>query len=56
MNAFKAQLNNEGYSLVEVLSPCPTNWGMTPLKAIERVNTELVEYYPSGELKAREDI
>lgn len=54
MNAFKAQLNNEGYSLVEVISPCPTNWKMTPLQAIERVNTELVEYYPLGELKTRE--
>jgi len=56
MNAFKAQLNNEGYSLVEVLSPCPTNWGLPPVKAIERVNTEIVDYYPLGEFKKREDI
>jgi 2-oxoglutarate ferredoxin oxidoreductase subunit beta len=53
-NALKAQLNNEGYSLVEIMSPCPTNWGMTPLQAIDRVNKELLDYYPLGELKKRE--
>lgn len=52
-NAFEAQLNKEGYSLIEVLSPCPTNWGMTPVEAIERVNTEIVGYYPLGEFKTR---
>jgi 2-oxoglutarate ferredoxin oxidoreductase subunit beta len=55
MTAFKAQMNNEGYSLIEVLSPCPTNWGMTPLQAVKRINEELVEYYPLGELKKREE-
>ncbi len=54
MNAFKAQMNNEGYSLIEVLSPCPTNWGMTPLDALKRINDELIDYYPLGELKTRE--
>jgi 2-oxoglutarate ferredoxin oxidoreductase subunit beta len=53
-NAFKAQLNNEGYSLVEVLSPCPTNWGLSPTDALKRVNTDLVDYFPLGELKKRE--
>jgi 2-oxoglutarate ferredoxin oxidoreductase subunit beta len=53
-NAFEAQLNNEGYSLIEVLSPCPTNWGVTPLQALKRVNEELIDYYPLGELKKRE--
>lgn len=52
-NAFKAQLNNEGYSLIEVLSPCPTNWKLSPVQALERVNTELIAYYPLGELKTR---
>jgi 2-oxoglutarate ferredoxin oxidoreductase subunit beta len=54
MNAFKAQMNNEGYSLIEVLSPCPTNWGLTPLDSFKRINEELMEYYPLGELKKRE--
>ncbi|MFA9423297.1 MAG: thiamine pyrophosphate-dependent enzyme [Sedimentibacter sp.] len=55
MNAFKAQLNNEGYSLIEVLSPCPTNWGLTPLQSLERINNEIMEYYPVGEIKTREE-
>lgn len=54
MNAFKAQMNKEGYSLVEVLSPCPTNWGMSPLDSFKRINEELIDYYPIGELKKRE--
>jgi 2-oxoglutarate ferredoxin oxidoreductase subunit beta len=53
-NALEAQINNEGYSFVEVLSPCPTNWGMTPLQAIEKIDTDIVEVYPLGEFKTRE--
>lgn len=53
-NAFEAQMNNEGYSLVEVLSPCPTNWGMSPVDSIDRVNTEIMDYYTLGEFKTRE--
>lgn len=53
-NALEAQINGEGYSVVEVLSPCPTNWGMSPLKAMERIENELIPYYPLGELKTRE--
>lgn len=52
-NALEAQLNGEGYSMVEVLSPCPTNWGVTPLQAIDRMNEEIIPYYPLGEFKAR---
>lgn len=52
-NALEAQMNNEGYSVVEVLSPCPVNWGLTPIKAMERINTELIPYYPLGEFKKR---
>lgn len=52
-NAFEAQLNGEGYSFVEVLSPCPTNWGMTPLAAKERVASTIQEYYPVGEFVKR---
>jgi 2-oxoglutarate ferredoxin oxidoreductase subunit beta len=53
-NALEAQINHEGYSIVEVLSPCPTNWGMTPLQAIDRIEKELIPYYPIGEFKTRE--
>lgn len=53
-NALEAQLKGEGYSVVEALSPCPTNWGMTPLKAMDRLEQEIIPYYPLGEFKARE--
>jgi 2-oxoglutarate ferredoxin oxidoreductase subunit beta len=52
-NALEAQINGEGYSVVEVLSPCPTNWGMTPLQSMDRIRTELIPYYPLGELVER---
>lgn len=52
-NAFQAQLNNEGFSLVEILSPCPTNWHMTPLQCKEHIEDEIVKEYPLGELKVR---
>jgi 2-oxoglutarate ferredoxin oxidoreductase subunit beta len=53
-NALEAQLNGEGYSVVEVMSPCPTNWGLSPMQAMERIEKELIPYYPLGELKTRE--
>lgn len=53
-NALEAQINGEGYSMVEVLSPCPINWGLTAVKAMERVEKELIPYFPLGEFKTRE--
>ncbi len=52
-NAIEAQLNNEGYSLVEVLAPCPTNWGMPVDKALAWMDQEVAAYYTLGELKER---
>lgn len=52
-NAFEAQLNHEGYSFVEVLSTCPTNWGMAPVKAHQHLMENMVPYYELGELKKR---
>lgn len=49
--AFEAQKNQSGYSLVEVLSPCPTNWGMTPLNACKHINQTVQTVYPLGEFK-----
>ena len=53
-NAFQAQLNHEGYSLVEVVSACPTNWGMTPEKANAHLTEDVLGYYQLGEFKKRE--
>lgn len=49
--AFEKHMNNEGYCLVEILSPCPTNvnLGMTPEKCIERMDTVVSKYYKTGE-------
>ena len=48
---FEVQKNKQGFSIIEVLSTCPTNWGMTPLEAMERVRTEMIPYYPLGVYK-----
>lgn len=52
-NALEAQLNGEGYSLVEILSPCPTNWHMSPLKALEHMEKNILPYYTVGEFCKR---
>ena len=49
--AFENQRDKKGFSLVEVLSTCPTNWGMTPIKALERLREEMIPYYPLGVYK-----
>lgn len=49
--AFEYQLQGKGLSLVEILSTCPTNWGMTPVEAMERVRNEMIPYYPLGVYK-----
>ncbi|MGE4290631.1 MAG: thiamine pyrophosphate-dependent enzyme [Desulfovibrio sp.] len=54
-NGLEAQVKGEGYSVIEVLSPCPTNWNLSPLKAMQRVEEELIPYYPLGEFKTRKE-
>ena len=46
--AFKNPVEKKGFSLVEVVSSCPTNWGMTPEKALQWVEDKMVPYYPLG--------
>ena len=48
---FEIQKNKQGFSIIEVLSTCPTNWGMTPIEAMERLRTEMIPYYPLGVYK-----
>ena len=52
-NAFEAQLNHEGYSLIEVMSACPTNWNMAPAKANKHLTEDVIPYYQLGEFKKR---
>ena len=51
--AFEMQQKEMGFSIVEFLSTCPTNWGMTPLEAQKRVLGEMSEYFPLGVFKER---
>ncbi|MGI6357316.1 MAG: thiamine pyrophosphate-dependent enzyme [Bacillota bacterium] len=49
--AFEYQVQGKGFSLIEVLSTCPTNWGMQPVEALKRVEQEMIPYYPLGVYK-----
>ena len=51
--AFDMQIREVGFSLVEFLSTCPTNWGMKPLDAQKRVLGEISGYFPLGVYKER---
>ena len=49
--AFKNQVEGKGFSLIEVLSTCPTNWGLSPEKSIEWLEENMLPYYPLGVYK-----
>jgi 2-oxoglutarate ferredoxin oxidoreductase subunit beta len=49
--ALKNQVDGKGFSLVEVLATCPTNWGLSPLDSIARLNKDMVPFYPLGVYK-----
>lgn len=49
--SFQTQLDKKGFSMVEVLSPCPTYWGMNAVKAMERIENVIVKEYPLGVIK-----
>ncbi len=49
--AFQAQLDGKGFGLVELLSTCPTGWGMSPREALKWVEEVMVPYYPPGEFR-----
>jgi 2-oxoglutarate ferredoxin oxidoreductase subunit beta len=53
--AFEVQTNGEGFSFVEFLSACPTNWKMTPKQATERVQEEMIPYFPLGVFKGGQE-
>lgn len=49
--AFEVQLAGEGFGIVEVLSTCPTNWGLEPTKALSWLQENMIPYYPLGNLR-----
>ena len=49
--AFQNQIDGKGFSLVEVVSTCPTNWGLAPEKAMQWLEENMIPYYPLGVYK-----
>lgn len=54
--AFQVQINQMGFSLVEILSSCPVNWGKTPIEALRFVKEAMIPYYPLGDYKVGEGV
>ena len=53
--AFTYQIEKKGFSMIEILSTCPTNWGMTPKAALEWLNDNMIPFYPLGVKKEGRD-
>lgn len=54
--AFELQIAGKGFSMVEVLSICPTNWGMSPTEAVGWLEKNMIPYYPLGVFKSPEEV
>lgn len=52
--AFEIQIEGKGFGIVEVLSTCPTNWGMTPVDSLKWLRDNMMPYYPMGNFKKPE--
>lgn len=52
--AFKVQIAGLGFSMVEVLSTCPTNWGISPIDAMEWLRENMMPHYPLGVFKGKD--
>ncbi len=51
--AFQNQLDGKGFSLVEIVTSCPTNWGMDPLKALDYIEEKMLPEFPLGVIRDR---
>jgi len=49
--SFNIQLEKKGFSMVEVISPCPTYWGLSPIESMKRIENEVIKEYPLGIVK-----
>ncbi len=52
--AFQVQMANLGFGIVEILSSCPTNWGMNPVDALGWIKDKMVSHYPLGNFKGKD--
>lgn len=55
-SAFNVQLNQAGFAMVEILSSCPTNWGVDAIAALKFVKEEMMPYYPLGDYKVADAV
>lgn len=53
--AFEIQIAGTGFGIVEVLSTCPTNWGMSPVESLTWLQDNMIPYYPLGNLRTPEE-
>lgn len=53
---FQVQLEGKGFGIVEVLSTCPTNWGLTPVESLNWLKENMIPYYPLGNFKSPEEV
>ncbi len=56
MKALEVQEKGLGFSFVEFLSTCPTNWGLTPINALKWLGDNMIPYYPLGNLRTPEEV
>jgi len=54
--ALQVQMAGLGFSLVEVVSNCPTNWGMAPKESLKFVEERMIPYYPLGDYKVKDEV
>jgi 2-oxoglutarate ferredoxin oxidoreductase subunit beta len=54
--AFQVQMAGLGYSLVEVVANCPTNWGTTPKESLKFIEERMIPYYPLGDYKVADGV
>lgn len=53
--AFEVQMEGKGFGIVEILSTCPTNWGLTPTEALKWLEENMIPYYPLGNFRTPEE-
>jgi 2-oxoglutarate ferredoxin oxidoreductase subunit beta len=56
LKCFQIQLEGKGFGMVEVLSTCPTNWGLTPVESLKWLKDNMIPYYPLGNFKSPEEV
>ena len=56
LECFQLQLDDKGFGIVEVLSTCPTNWGLTPEESLRWLENNMMPYYPLGNFRRPEEV